>query len=468
MAIPPSSGEKVLSTMSYAPTNWRIVEARLALEDGWAEGDLWIKDGRIAAIGRLPDKAYGPLYQAKGAYLLPGLIDTHVHFREPGFLEKGTFYTESRAALASGVTTVFDMPNTHPPTTTREALAAKKARIARRSWTNFALYFGATPNNLSEITQLSPREIPAVKVFLASSTGSLLVTEERVVRTLFAQSPVRLAFHSEAERLIQQAMAAYYGKDWDVVPDLHTRVRPTEACIESTRWLLSLAKEYMTPIHLLHITTGEEVRALHEFFEQAPQEIRSRVSAETCPVYLTWNSTHFPRYKNFLKCNPALKSPKDQEALWEGIRQGVFTTIGTDHAPHTYGEKLLPYWQAPAGVPTHPYLLPWLYTLGNQRGVPLRRWVELLAWRPARLWGIQERGFLREGYWADLVLFDPVSETHVPHPTDPQTLNKCGWHPLMGETLQGRVQATWVNGYLSYDKGYILGAPAGEPVAFTG
>ncbi len=452
--IRPFSG--VRSNMAYLPPTWRIVEARLCLEEGWIEGDLWVKEGRIAAIGRLPRHAYGPIYQAKGAYLLPGLIDTHVHFREPGFPHKGTFYTESRAAVAGGVTTTFDMPNTMPSTTTLQRWYEKKTCIAPHAWTNYALYFGATHENLSEIVRLSPREVPGVKVFLASSTGDLLVTEEKVVRALFERSPVRLVFHSEVEALIQEAMRAYQGKDWQDYPDLHARVRPPEACIESSRWLLDMSRSYEVSIHLLHISTREEVTLL----QQAPPH----VSAETCPAYLAWNATDFARYQNLLKCNPALKGPEHQQALWRGIREGIFRTVGTDHAPHTLAEKQLPYWQAPAGIPTHPYLLPWLYTMGVAQEVSLRRWIELLAWGPAKLWNIQARGFLREGYWADLVLFDPEGETVVSNGF--LSLNKCGWHPLRGQTLRGRVVSTWVNGHLTYDGFYFLGAPAGQAVVF--
>lgn len=436
--------------------NWIIREVRLLLPEGEREGDAWIKNGRWAALGQVPDRARGFTYEARGAYLLPGLIDTHVHFRDPGLSAKGTFYTESRAALAGGVTTVFDMPNTVPPTTTLERWEAKNRHIHGRAWTNYGLYFGATIDNLSEIRRLDPRRVPGVKVFLASSTGDMLVEDGAVVRRLLQESPVRVVVHSEKESLIRAARAQWEGASWEEVPDLHTRARPIEACVESTRWLLEEAATSQAPVHILHVTTAAEIALL--------RERPSGVTAETCPVYLQWSAEDFPAYRNLLKCNPSLKYRSDQEALWAALVEGTLSTVGTDHAPHQWEEKALPYPQAPSGVPSMGYLLPWLWTMGQKRGLSLTFWLEKMVYAPARLWNIHERGGLVEGNYADGVLFSPVEETEVPPTESPEHFGKCRWTPLGAARLQGRVLAVWVNGHLSFEKGLFLGSPAGLPV----
>lgn len=436
--------------------NWILREVRIYTPTGIVEGDAWIAHGRWAALGKVPSHAKGRTFLANGLSLLPGLIDTHVHFREPGYTHKGTFYTESRAALAGGVTTAFDMPNTSPPTTTQERWQRKLHALIGRSWVNFGLYFGATTENFSEIRRLDPRHVPGVKVFLASSTGELLVTDEVAVRRLLRESPVRLVFHSEKEALIQAAHRAWAGSEWDDVPDLHFRVRPPEACEESTRWLLTEAPEAAVPLHILHITTEAEVTLL----AHRPKH----VSAETCPIYLTWSAKDFGLHRNRLKCNPSLKSPSDQEALWRGLAQGTLEVVGTDHAPHLLQEKVLDYWQAPSGAPAMGYLLPWLWSLGKQRSLPIEFWLEKMVYAPARLWQLRDRGPLLEGYWADAVLFDPHAETTVPPDLSPMHYGKCQWSPLAGQTLSGRVRAVWVNGHLSFHEGTFYGTPAGRPV----
>ncbi|MCS7188234.1 MAG: amidohydrolase family protein [Bacteroidia bacterium] len=436
--------------------NWIIREARILTPEGEIEGDAWIKEGRWTSIGRVPSRAKGFTYLARGAYLLPGLIDTHVHFREPGLTAKGNFYTESRAAIAGGVTTVFDMPNTFPPTTTIARWQAKFSAVQNRSWTNFSLYFGATAENLSEIYQLDPRWVPGVKIFLASSTGELLLTDERIVKKLLQESPVRLIFHSEKESVIQSSFALWGGYDWKEVPDLHTKVRPIQACVESTGWLLEEARKGSVPFHILHISTEMEVEML-----------RARppwVSAETCPSYLQWNANDFSRYRNYLKCNPSLKYASDQEALWNGLVEGILEVVGTDHAPHLLSEKLLPYSQAPSGIPSQGYLLPWLWTLGEQRGLPVSFWIEKMVYAPARLWRLRDRGPIREGYWADAVVFRPESETYIPSNGSPLHYSKCQWSPLEGESLRGQVVSVWVNGELCFCDGQFLGSPNGMAV----
>lgn len=439
--------------------NWLIHEARILTPEGEIRGDAWIKEGRWAAIGHIPPHAKGFSFPANGAYLLPGLIDTHVHFREPGLTAKGNFYTESRAAIAGGVTTVFDMPNTLPPTTTLEAWTSKRALVRGKSWTNFALYFGATADNLPAIRQLSPKEVPGVKIFLASSTGELLLNDEPCVRALMRHSPVRLLFHSEKEERIQAARQQWEQATWAEVPDLHTRARPPEACIESTRWLLAEAVHATVPIHILHITTAEEVALL--------RHRPAHLSAETCPVYLQWSAEDFPRYQNLLKCNPSLKYASDKAALWQGLMEGTLTVVGTDHAPHLLTEKTLPYPQAPSGVPSHGYVLPWLWTLGQAFQLPLAFWIEKMVYAPARLWQIQERGPIQEGFWADAVLFDPDGTTTLPPLEAPTYPTKCRWSPLAGSSLRGRVIAVWVNGTLSYANGLFIGRPAGQEVRFA-
>ncbi|MCS6789388.1 MAG: amidohydrolase family protein [Bacteroidia bacterium] len=439
--------------------NWILREVRMLLPEGEREGDAWIKEGRWQALGVVPDKAVGKEVRAKGMYLLPGLIDTHVHFREPGLTHKGNLYTESRAALAGGVTTIFDMPNTSPPTTTQERWEAKMHLAQNRCWTNYAFYFGATSDNIKEIHRLSPKAVPGVKIFLASSTGELLLTDEKILHRLVRESPVRLVFHSEKESLIQAAQRQYPSATWEKVPDLHYRLRPPEACIESTRWLLELACESQVALHIVHLTTAQEVNLL--------RHRPAHVSAETCPVYLTWSKEDFPRYRNFLKCNPSLKRIEDQEMLWRGLEEGVIEVVGTDHAPHTIEEKMRSYYEAPSGVPAHGYLLPWLYTIGQARGLSLSFWVEKMAHAPARLWNIQQRGMLREGFWADGVLFDAQASTRVPSVGSAQHYSLCRWSPLAGRTLHGKVQATWVNGQLSFWDGTFHAPAAGRAVDFA-
>ncbi|MCS7152672.1 MAG: amidohydrolase family protein [Bacteroidia bacterium] len=438
--------------------NWIIREVRILTPSGEIEGDAWIREGRWAAVGQVPDSARGLTIEGKGRYLLPGLIDTHVHFRDLGLSHKGTFYTESRAAVAGGVTTAFDMPNTSPPTTTLRRWEEKMHYVSQRSWTNYALYFGATEHNLPEIRLLDPHRVPGVKVFLASSTGDLLVTDEAYVRQLMKESPVRLVFHSEKESLIRAAHAQWAEVEWETMPDLHTRLRPPEACIESTRWLLREATDSSVPVHILHITTGEEVQLL--------RHRPASVSAETCPIYLQWSSEDFSTYKHLLKCNPALKSSADREMLWQGLIEGTLEVVGTDHAPHLWTEKMRPYPEAPSGAPAHGYLLPWLWTMGRARGLSLSFWVEKMVYAPVRIWRIKERGAIQEGNWADGVLFAPEEETPVPAPLAPQHYSRVAWSPLSGFTLQGRVKAVWVNGQLSFYNGYFHGAPAGQPVVF--
>ncbi|MCX8111835.1 MAG: amidohydrolase family protein [Bacteroidia bacterium] len=438
--------------------NWLIRDVVILLPDGEVTGDAWIREGRWAAVGRIPDKARGLSFQGRGAYLLPGLIDTHVHFRDLGLSYKGTFYTETRAALAGGVTTAFDMPNTVPPTTTLDRWREKLYHVSRQSWTNYALYFGATEDNIEEIKRLDPMQVPGVKVFLASSTGELLVTDESYVSQLMRESPVRLIFHSEKESLIQAAQSQWKGVDWDTVPDLHTRMRPPEACIESTKWLLAEAPQSAVPLHILHITTAEEVSLL--------RARPAHVSAETCPIYLQWSAEDFRTYRHLLKCNPSLKFPSDREGLWEGLIDGTLEIVGTDHAPHLWSEKQRSYNEAPSGAPAHGYLLPWLWTLGRARRLSLAFWIEKMVYAPIRRWGIQERGPIQEGLWADAVLFSPNESTVVPPPAAPIHYGRVAWHPLGNHTLQGRVRAVWVNGQLSFCEGQFYGTPAGQPVVF--
>lgn len=398
--------------------------------------DVWVWEGRFYRVGDVPSKAVGREWECQGLYLLPGFIDTHVHFRWPGLTHKGDIASESRAAVQGGVTSFIDMPNTLPPTIDLPRWEEKMAYAAAHSWANYGFYVGATDDNLDEVRRCVAAGACGVKVFLAASTGALWVRQEKTVETLLQEVPAVIAFHSEDAALIEQA--EHFWRMQAALPsDVHRHIRSAEACFLSTERLVTLAqKNPHARMHILHLTTAQEVALLRN---RPPN-----LSTETCPQYLTMNEKAYNEFGNKVKCNPAIKTVQDQEALWQGLQEGIIDLIGSDHAPHTLEEKSRSYWEAPAGVPgvAETFSLLW----SQRRVQDIGFWVEKLAHAPARIFKIVERGFIREGYYADAVLWDPAVRGTFSAP-----LYRCGWSLYQGRPKEGQIQATFVNGQLVYE-----------------
>jgi dihydroorotase len=437
-------------------TSTLIANARLVNEGVVTDGDLLIRDGRIAGVG-LPAPAGADVVDARGAWLLPGMIDDQVHFREPGFEHKGTIATESRAAIAGGITSYMEMPNCNPLTVTHEALRDKHARAADHSEANYAFYFGATNDNLEAIRTVDPALTCGIKVFMGASTGNMLVDDERTLEGIFAGTDLVIATHCEDTPTIlaNEAMArARYGEDIPVTE--HANIRSAEACWKSSSLAVSLAKRFGSRLHVLHLTTAREMA----LFAPGPLDGK-RITAEVCVHHLFFDDGWYPEKGALIKCNPAIKSPADRDALRRAVNEGRIDVIATDHAPHTAEEKTRAYAQAPAGLPLVQHALPVLLELVHRNVLGVETLVEKTAHAPARLFGVRERGFLRDGYHADLVLVDDRGEAR-----DPAIYSKCGWSPFEGIDLRGRVRATWVNGRLRYRDGEFLEGPRGQALAF--
>lgn len=435
----------------------RIANARLINEGAVTEGDLLIADGRIEAVGAVPGQAC-ETYEANGAYLLPGMIDDQVHFREPGLTHKGDIASESAAALAGGITSYMEMPNCNPLTISQAALNAKRERAAQCSHANYAFYLGATNDNLEAIKSVDAATTCGVKVFMGASTGDMLVDDPATLEGIFANAPVLIATHCEDTPTIlanEAAARRRYGEDVPI--EEHPHIRSAEACHRSSSLAVALAKRHGAKLHVLHLTTAREL----ELFSTAPLA-EKRITAEACVHHLFFDDNWYGRKGTDIKCNPAIKTPADRAGLLAAVKDGRIDVIATDHAPHTREEKDRPYLQAPAGLPLVQHALLSLFEHFRQGALDLPTLAQKTAHAPAMLFGVRERGFLREGYHADLVLVAPGRCDGGAN-----LFAKCGWSPFAGIEFSHQIQATWVNGILRYQAGKLLPGPLGRPLEFN-
>ncbi|MBB5877389.1 MULTISPECIES: dihydroorotase [Xanthomonas] len=436
-----------------------IVNARLVNEGRETQGDLRIADGRIAAIApQLAAREGETVVDAAGRWLLPGMIDDQVHFREPGLTHKGDIASESAAAVAGGLTSFMDMPNTNPPTLDAAALQAKYDAAHGRAWGNYGFYLGASNDNLAAIQTLDPKTAPGIKVFMGASTGNMLVDNPQTLDAIFRDAPTPIITHCEDTPTIDATLAAFKEKYGEALtPDMHPDIRSREACLKSSQLAVSLAKKHGTRLHVLHISTADELA----LFTPGPIQGK-RITAETCIHFLRFDRADYATLGNLIKCNPAIKDASDREALIRAIAEDVIDVLATDHAPHTWEEKSKPYAQAPSGLPLVQYALVAALELVHEGRLSVAQVVHKFAHAPALLFDVHERGFLREGYHADLVLIDDTAFTVRRE----DVLSKCGWSPFEGRSFRSKIAATWVNGVLAWDGTRLVGSPNGQRLAF--
>ena len=410
-------------------------------------GSVLIEDDKIAEISEKSEYSdysdYSEVIDATGMILMPGVIDTHVHFRDGGQSENpaGTFYSESRAARAGGVTSVIDMPNTKPLTTTLEALAAKEALAARDSAVNYGFMLGATNENIDDLLAIEPTRYAAIKLFLGSSTGNMLVNNGEQLDHLFRDAKKLIVAHCEQEEVIQanllNAKLEYQGTAGETAA-LHPKIRNNEACFLSTYHAIERARRYGTRFHVAHISTATELSLLSNSDLE-----KKNITAEVTPNHLWFDDRDYAELGNKIKCNPAIKSNDDRLALWAALEDDLIDTIATDHAPHPLEAKMKPYFDAPSGIPSIQHSLQMMLEPAIDNNELLTMVVRKMCHNPAVLFGIKGRGFIRKGYKADLVLVRPGVEETV---TRESLLYKCGWSPLEGQTFHSRIERVWVNG----------------------
>jgi dihydroorotase len=426
-------------------------------------GSLVIDNGKITHISETtPEASYDEVIDASGCFILPGVIDSHVHFREPGLTDKADIDTESRAAAAGGVTTYFDMPNTIPQTTTLEALEDKFALAAQKSHVNYSFFFGATNDNADLFPQLDPHRIPGIKLFMGSSTGNMLVDRREALDRIFATAPLPIMAHCEDTDIINRNMAEakrLYGDDPKVVH--HPEIRSEEACLSSTRLAISLAQSHNARLHVAHISTARELELLNNI-QYSIFNIQS-ITAEAVISHLYFSSRDYATYGTRIKCNPAIKSERDRDALREALNDGRITVIGTDHAPHLLSQKEGGCARAASGMPMIQFSLVTMLELVDQGVLSLERLVELMCHNPARLFEVRSRGFLREGYQADIVIVRPNTGWTV---TKDLIQSRCGWSPMEGHMYLWRIDRTLCNGHTVYSNGQVDTSYLAQPVSF--
>jgi len=395
---------------------------------------------------------------AEGMFVIPGVVDDQVHFREPGGTYKGDIESESSSAVLGGVTSYMDMPNNNPPTITVEAIKAKERIAEKSSYANYSFYLGATNDNIDQILSIDSEQICGVKVFMGSSTGNMLVDNEDTLERIFAESPILIATHCESESVIKENLRSAiekYGED-NIPFGEHPNIRSREACIESTKRAIELALKHNTRLHILHISTKEEI----ELIKNSGSD---RITGEVCVHYLFFDDTYYDRLESKVKCNPAIKSSEDREAIIKAVKEGIIKVVATDHAPHTRQEKEATYIKSPSGLPLVRHSLQIMMEMRATGVFTIEEIVDRMCHSPALNFEIRERGFLKEGYHADITIIDPARKYHIQH-DKPQY--KCGWSPLEGTTFGSTIMHTIINGVSVVSDGKLTGARNGHKLLF--
>ena len=450
--------------------NIHILNATIVNEGQIYKADVFIKNGLISNIIPHHKKenthqnnffiTFSKVIDASGLYLFPGIIDDHVHFREPGLEHKGDMYSESKAGVAGGVTSFMDMPNVIPLTTTQCLLEKKYEIAAQKSLANFSFYIGATNDNYEEIIKTNPQTVCGVKVFMGASTGNMLVDDTNTLEKIFSINNILIAAHCEDENIIRKNTEKYklqFGEDIPI--EYHPLIRSRESCYVSTKFAVELATKHQSRLHLLHISTEDELC----FFSNDKPLKEKRITAEVVVNHLIFNKSDYKNCGRLIKGNPAIKNKSDQKALLKALKNDIIDIVGTDHAPHTYAEKQQPYFKAAAGIPMVQHALIAMLELYHKNEISLTKIVQKMCHAPAECFGIEKRGYIREGYFADLVLVDLNAPWTV---SCDNILYKCKWSPLMGESYKSKVTHTFVNGNLVFDNGVFNEENKGHRLTF--
>jgi len=437
-----------------------IKAAHIVNEGKQTTSDIFIKNGFIEKIDGIIDTKADREINAEGLYLLPGCIDDQVHFREPGLTHKADIYTESRAAAAGGITSFMEMPNTVPNTLTQELLEEKYQIAAKKSLVNFSFFMGASNDNLDEVLKTDTRQVCGIKVFMGSSTGNMLVDNEKTLEGIFSNAPMLIAVHCEDETTIRSKLEEFkakYGED--IKPWMHPLIRNAEACYKSSSSAVELAKKFGSRLHILHISTAIETK----LFDSSIPLKDKKITAEACIHHLWFSDKDYAEKGNWIKWNPAVKTEADRKAVFDAVLDGRIDIIATDHAPHTIEEKSQPYLQAPSGGPLVQHALPAMLELYHQGKISLEKIVEKMAHNPAICFEIEKRGFVREGYWADLVLIDMNKPWAV---EKENILSKCSWSPFEGTRFTSSINTTIASGNIVYENGRLNENSRGKRLQF--
>jgi len=437
-----------------------IKGAKIINEQASFYGDIYIRNGRIEQMAPVINKRADREINAEGKVVIPGVIDDQVHFRQPGMEYKADIFTESRAALAGGITSFMEMPNTKPPTLTQEALAGKYDLGRLHAAVNYSFYMGASNDNLEEVLKTDPKNVCGVKVFMGSSTGNMLVDDEKILESLFGRVPMLIATHCEDEETIRRNELQYAQKFKDALDArFHPQIRSDEACFLSSSKAVELAKKHGTRLHVLHLSTAKEMAL---FNNDLPLKDK-RITAEVCVHHLHFNESDYENQGNRLKCNPAVKTEQDRTALWEALLDDRLDVIATDHAPHTAEEKALPYIKAPSGLPLVQHSLYVMLDFYSKGKISLEQIVHKMCHAPAEVFRVKDRGYLREGYWADLVVIDMDKPWEV---KTENILAKCKWSPFEGKIFQQKILYTLINGQVVWEKDQVNEVGAAQRLSF--
>jgi len=438
-----------------------IKNAKLVNQGKSFYSDLLIEEKIIKKIAPKIQENVDRVIDAKGLHLIPGIIDDQVHFREPGLTHKAEIYTESKAAISGGITSFMEMPNTKPQTLTQELLEEKFKLGDKKSIANFSFFMGASNNNLSEVLKTNPKHVGAIKIFMGSSTGDMLVDNKKVLEEIFEKSDCLIAVHCEDEDTIEKNLEEAKNKFGEDIPiEMHPKIRSVDACYKSSSLAVELAKKHNTRLHVFHISTEKEL----QLFTNTKPLREKRITAEVCIHHLYFNSNDYKTKGTHIKWNPAVKEKSDQDALLAALLDNRLDVIATDHAPHTIEEKNNKYLQAPSGGPLVENALKVMLKFVKEKKITIEEVVEKMCHNPAICFQIEKRGFIKEKYYADLVLVDIEKEYEV---TEGKILSKCGWSPFVGEALCGQVEYTIVNGHIAYEKGVFDESKKGMRLVFN-